>query len=254
MSVTQDKAVPVRNAATLVLLRDGAAGLETFMLKRGAATAFVPGAHVFPGGALDAADADPAVYARCDGLDDAGASERLELPADGLAYWVAAIRESFEEAGVLLATDENGEMPDWHDSALRARLAEEREALHAGETTLAEILAAEGLRLPVTELRYYGHWTTPPGPPRRYSTRFFAARAPAGQDLTHDGIETVAGGWTDPGHALRRYRRGDISMILPTEMQLQLLRRFRDSAALLGELDAMKRIPKVAPESVPVDE
>jgi hypothetical protein len=92
---------------------------------------------------------------------------------------------------------------------------------------------------------------TPPGPPRRYSTRFFAARAPAGQDLTHDGVETVAGAWTTPGHALRCYRRGELSMILPTEMQLQLLRRFQDSETLLAEFDAMKRIPKVAPESVP---
>lgn len=251
MAAIQDKAVPVRNAATLVLLRDGAAGLETFMLERGAATAFVPGAHVFPGGALDPADADPAIYARCDGLDDAGASERLEVPRDGLAYWVAAIRESFEEAGVLLATDEAGEAPDWHDPALRARLAAARTALHAGETSLAEILTAEQLRLPVSRLRYYGHWVTPPGPPRRYSTRFFATRAPAGQDLTHDGVETVAGGWFDPGHALRCYRRGELSMILPTEMQLQLLRRFRDSGTVLAELDAMKRIPKVAPDSVP---
>lgn len=251
MAVIQDKAVPVRNAATLVLLRDADAGLETFMLERGSSTAFVPGAHVFPGGALDDADADPQVYARCDGLDDAEASERLDLPRDGLAYWVAAIRESFEEAGVLLATDEAGGAPDWRDPALRERLRESRRALHAGETTLARILASEGLRLPVTELRYYGHWITPPGPPRRYSTRFFACRVPSGQALTHDGIETVSGGWIDPGHALRCYRRGEISMILPTEMQLQLLRRFRDSEALLAELDAMKRIPKVAPVEPP---
>lgn len=251
MAVIEDTAVPVRNAATLVLLRDGAAGLETFMLERGSKAAFVPGAHVFPGGAVDAADADPEVYARCDGLDDAAASERLEVSRDGLAYWVAAIRECFEEAGVLQATDEVGEEPDWRDPALRARLAEGRRALNAGEAGLAEILTAEGLRLPVTELRYYGHWVTPPGPPRRYSTRFFAARAPAGQDPAHDGIEMVAGGWTTPGHALRCYRRGELSMILPTEMQLQLLRRFPDSETLLAELDVMKRIPKVAPDRPP---
>jgi 8-oxo-dGTP pyrophosphatase MutT (NUDIX family) len=234
-----------------VLLRDGAAGLETFLLKRGSAAAFVPGAHVFPGGALEAADTDPEVYACCDGLGDAAASERLEVPRDGLAYWVAAIRESFEEAGVLLAVDQAGAEPDWRDPALRTRLTEGRRALNAGETTLGQILAAERLRLPVARLRYYGHWVTPPGPPRRYSTRFFAARAPAGQDLTHDGVETVAGAWTTPGHALRCYRRGELSMILPTEMQLQLLRRFQDSETLLAEFDAMKRIPKVAPESVP---
>lgn len=251
MAAIKDNAAPVRDAATLVLLRDGAAGLETFMLERGSKAAFVPGAHVFPGGAVDAADADPEVYARCDGLDDAAASERLSVSRDGLAYWVAAIRESFEEAGVLLATDAAGDAPDWRDPALRGRLAEGRRGLNAGETTLAEILVSEGLRLPVSRLRYYGHWVTPPGPPRRYSTRFFAARAPAGQDPTHDGIETVAGGWTTPSHALRCYRRGELSMILPTEMQLQLLRRFPDTETLLAELDAMKRIPKVAPESVP---
>lgn len=251
MAVIEDKAVPVRDAATVVLLRDTAVGLETFMLKRGAGTAFVPGAHVFPGGAVDAADADPAVYARCDGLDDTEASRRLDLPRDGLSFWVAAIRESFEEAGVLLATDEAGAEPDWRDPALRARLAEGRRALHAGDTALAEILAAERLRLPLTRLRYYGHWVTPPGPPRRYSTRFFAARAPAGQILAHDGIETVAGDWTSPGHALRCYRRGELTMILPTEMQLQFLRRFPDSGAVLDTLDDMKRVPKVAPDRRP---
>lgn len=251
MAVIENNAVPVRDAATVVLLRDAGAGLETFLLKRSAGTAFVPGAHVFPGGAVDPADADPAVYRRCDGLDDAEASRRLDLPRDGLAFWVAAIRESFEEAGVLLATDEAGAEPDWRDPGLRRRLAAGRRALHAGEAALAEILAAEGLRLPVARLRYYGHWVTPPGPPRRYSTRFFAARSPVGQTLAHDGIETVAGGWTPPGHALRCYRRGELTMILPTEMQLQFLRRFPDSGSVLETLDAMKRVPKVAPDQGP---
>jgi len=251
MAATQDKAVPVRDAATLVLLRDGAAGLETFMLKRGAGTAFVPGAHVFPGGAVDPADADPAVYARCDGLDDAAASARLGLPRDGLAFWVAALRESFEEAGLMIATDAAGEEPDWDEPGLQRRLAAARSALHAGETTLAAILEAEDLRLPVIRLRYYGHWITPKGPPRRYSTRFFAALAPSRQNPAHDGVEAVAGDWVTPGHALRCYRRGELRMILPTEMQLQLLRRFPDSDSLLAELDAMKRVPTVAPDRPP---
>lgn len=249
MTLDDHSGVSVRDAATVVLLRDGDAGLETFLLKRGTGTAFVPGAHVFPGGRVDAGDADPAIYEHCDGLDDAAASARLGVAGDGLSFWVAAIREAFEEAGVLLATDRTGIEPDWRDRARRARLAEARAAVHAGELDFVTLLAEEGLRLPVSRLRYYGHWITPPGPPRRYSTRFFAVRSPMGQTLVHDGVEAVDGGWALPNEALRRYRRGELSMILPTVMQLRLLREFDGTDALLESLDAMKRVPVVAPDS-----
>lgn len=100
--------IPIRDAATVVILRDGEQGIETFLLRRNRRTVFGPGFYVFPGGAVDAADADPALLARCDGLDDARASRWLEIAGGGLAHWVAAVRECFEESGLLLATDREG--------------------------------------------------------------------------------------------------------------------------------------------------
>src|SRR5256885_9422893 len=111
----------MRSAATLVLARDGAAGLEVFMLQRTAQAAFLGGAYVFPGGALDAADADPAVLAHIDGLTQAQANERLRVSEGALAYWIAAIRETFEEGGILVAVDGAGRALDVSRVASLAR-------------------------------------------------------------------------------------------------------------------------------------
>src|SRR5262249_17252466 len=108
VSAAMKAVVTPRPAATVTLVRDGAEGLEVLMMRRTLQSGFVPGNYVFPGGSVDRADADAAVYACCDGLDDAAASGRLGIAEHGLAYWVAAIRESFEEAGLLLARDAAG--------------------------------------------------------------------------------------------------------------------------------------------------
>jgi len=242
---------PIRDAATVVLLRDGETGIETLMLQRTSRAAFVPGGHVFPGGRVDAADTDPALYARCRGVEPDHASDALTLTHHGLAYWIAAVRECFEEAGVLLATDAAGNELPWQDPDWRARMAERRDALNAGELSFADFCAEHDLRLPVARLRYYGHWITPPGPPRRFSTRFFAARAPAGQRMRHDGRETVAGEWVDTADALRRYKRGEFPMIMPTVAQLKFLRAHDSVAEFLTTLDTMERVPTVGPDEVP---
>lgn len=241
--VTNAEQVPVKDAATLLLLRDAPEqGVEIFMVRRNQRTAFGPGDYVFPGGALDDADTSPELYRRCRGLDDARASARLGVQENGLSAWIAAIRECFEEAGVLLAVDAQG-------NALRPdeALYSERIALHARKTILADVCAAYDLRLAVDKLHYYGHWITPLGPPRRYSTRFFAVAAPPDQTAAHDGVETVAGEWVSPDDALQRHKQGGFPMILPTLSQLRFFRRYSNAAAALAAVAAIRDVPTVAP-------
>lgn len=229
--------VPTRDGATVMLVRDGPHAerpLEVFMLRRHPSTAF-GSVHVFPGGVVDAADHDPALDERCPNLDDAQASAQLGVPSGGRAFWVAAVREAFEEAGVLLARTPTGgavrfdEHPD-----TEARFDTHRRALHAGERSLLDVLAEEGLTLAVGEVRYFSHWITPEGEPKRFDTRFFLARAPEGQAYAHDDRELIGSEWVRPGDALRRHRQGDFAMIGPTIVSLRDIGRFATCDELLS--------------------
>jgi 8-oxo-dGTP pyrophosphatase MutT (NUDIX family) len=207
-----------------MVLRDGDAGLEVLLLRRSPHSVFVPGAHVFPGGAVEAID--HATHPTTAGAPtDDEASIRLGLDAGGLAFWVAAVRETFEESGLLFA---DGPVD---------RAAPEREAVDRGERPLADVCTDHGLTLRLGDLRYFGHWVTPPGAPRRYTTRFFIAPAPAGQQPDHDDAEAVASEWVRPRVALDRFAAGDWELILPTERSLHALDRFADVAAVLAHLD-----------------
>src|SRR5438046_2633233 len=140
-------AVPALPAATVTLVRDADDGIEVLMLQRNFQSGFMPGMFLFPGGAVDDADRAPAVLERCAGVDDARASAALGLPDGGLAYWAAAIRESFEEAGVLLAYDERGAIPNPGEPDKIERFEDYRRRLNAGEAVLESMLDAEGLKL-----------------------------------------------------------------------------------------------------------
>lgn len=220
----------VRDAATVMILRD-APTLEVFMLRRSPDTVFAGGAYVFPGGAVDPHDAAPAVATRIDGLDDAAASRALALPGGGLAVWTAAIRETFEESGLLLAEPRSGRSPD------RARLEEHRRALNSGETSWPDILDAEDLVMRGSELRVVAHFLTPPGAPRRYDTWFFAAPAPEGQHGVHDNGEAVDSAWIRPGEALEMGARDEIELIAPTIFTLRWLARFDTADEVLDAAD-----------------
>jgi 8-oxo-dGTP pyrophosphatase MutT (NUDIX family) len=207
-----------------MVLRDGADGLEVLLLLRSHRSVFVPGAHVFPGGAVEAADHEP--HPTASGAPDGDeASDRLGLDAGGLAYWVGAVRETFEESGLLFADGPVGAAEP------------ERAAVDTGERSFATVCADHGLRLRLGDLRYFGHWITPPGAPRRYTTRFFVAPAPEGQEPVHDDGEAVACEWVRPRVALDRFADGDWDLILPTERSLRALDRFIDVAAVLAHLD-----------------
>lgn len=136
------EAIPVRDAATVMVLRDGADGLEVCMLRRNLRSDFVGGAYVFPGGGVDEEDAHDDLAEVVTGLDDATASRQVEVPSGGLAFWVAAIRECFEEAGLLLAYDEDGRVVDFDDPERAARFVEHRREVDEGRRRLVEVCSA----------------------------------------------------------------------------------------------------------------
>lgn len=230
-----------------MLVRDGDDGLEVFMLRRNLNSDFVGGAYVFPGGAVDEADRHVDLDAVCEGRSDDEASRLLGIDCGGLAFWVAAIRESFEEAGVLLANTADGSVVSFADPEVAERFTLHRKAVDSGEKRLVEICAAENLELAVADIHYFSHWITPLGAPRRYDTRFFAAAAPSEQVPLHDDRETIANLWVRPVDALERSRRGELEMIFPTIKNLQAISRFERSDDLLAAAAAIAHVPTILP-------
>ena len=225
MSPTSD--VPVRDAATVALLRDASDGLEVYLLQRSSAAVFSPSAHVFPGGALDDDDRAQRMNRWC------GPFERGD--SCPIAYYIAAIRESFEEAGLLLAYDAGGGLIRLDDPEVHDRFGLHRKAMHAGQLSLDRVCADEGLMLAVDRLVRFGHWITPKGAPRRFDTRFFAARAPDHQTASPDEVETTSGLWARPADVLDANDKGELELILPTRRSLEALAKYeRVDDALAG--------------------
>jgi glyoxylase-like metal-dependent hydrolase (beta-lactamase superfamily II)/8-oxo-dGTP pyrophosphatase MutT (NUDIX family) len=222
------------------LLRDGNEGIEVFMVRRHLDSEFVGGAYVFPGGAVDPADSTE-LARLCEGLDDATASAILGVESGGLRFYVAAVREVFEEAGVLLAYDRTGGWVEAWDPNDIVRYGVHRRKLNNRETTMTEICRSEGVRLAVDRLAFWSHWVTPPGPPRRFDTRFFLAAMPALQDPLHDSTETVASMWVRPVEALERAERGEVQIILPTARNLESLLEHQTVADALMAAQGSRR-------------
>ena len=210
-----------RAAASLLLLRDGEAGLEVLMLRRAERDGDLrSGAAVFPGGVLDARDR--AAHAWCEGGDDTVLSGRLGLACGALDYVVAALRETFEEVGLLLA---HGTLP------AAASLHEWRVRLQRGDAGIADMCEALGMRLDAGGLAYYSHWLTPPGVPKRFDTRFFATMAPPGQAAVADMAEALELMWLTPAQALHPGR--GLKLLPVTRRTLQELGRFADARSAL---------------------
>jgi glyoxylase-like metal-dependent hydrolase (beta-lactamase superfamily II)/8-oxo-dGTP pyrophosphatase MutT (NUDIX family) len=212
-----------RPAATLALLRDAAGGPEVLMLQRTKNAVFLGGAYVFPGGALDASDADPRIARRVLG----GPQD------DSLPYYVAAIRECFEEAGILLACDKAGRQID----AARAEML-----LSLRDGNFLAMLEAQDLYLPARELAFIGHWITAPGRTRRFDARFFLAAAPPGQQSKHDANETVHDVWITPREALARAERGEIELVFATKHTLNDFKNFNSVKAAMLHARAMPEV------------
>lgn len=235
--------VPVRDAATVIVVRQGSSGLQVCMLQRNLKSDFVGGAYVFPGGAVDPEDSDPRYRELL-----TTAAVRDEGPGgDDLAFRVAAARESFEEAGILFARRASGETVPLSDPELRARFRRHREDVDAGRRQLAEICLEEELRLDLAAMSYMSRWVTPRGAPRRYDTRFFVARAPVGQDALHDDREVIDTVWISPGEALDDARSGRRTMIFPTVRTMALLNRFSEVAELFDHLATIDTVPTIEP-------
>jgi 8-oxo-dGTP pyrophosphatase MutT (NUDIX family) len=202
-----------RPASTILLLRDSAAGeIEVFMMVRHYEIDFSSGALVFPGGSVDNGDQDiianPLLYSGGEGLDEAG-----------LSFRIGAIRETFEESGILLAR------ADGSDDLVDARRASEIEAAHRtalcdGKTTFLKVLDDNDLRLALDELVPYAHWITPVGMPKRFDTWFFLAAAPPEQVGAHDGRESTDSIWLSPREALAGGASGRFKLPFPTTRNL----------------------------------
>jgi len=246
--------VPLRPAATVMLVRDAAtgAGIEVFMLRRTLAAAFAGGMYVFPGGKVDDADGTTEIEGIADGLDDEAASTRLGLASGGLAYWAAAIRECFEEAGVLMARhargDRAGDIVRFDDEHVVDRFEQHRHAVHQGSLSIVDLCEREQLRLCAGDLAYVSHWITPVGEVRRFDTRFFVARAPQAQEPLHDDGETIESLWVAPGEALARFRRGELAMIPPTIANLEFLVDHISADAVMVAAHAIPTPPAILPK------
>ncbi|SFK89937.1 NUDIX hydrolase [Geodermatophilus ruber] len=221
----------LRQASTVLLLRDGTPGLEVYLLRRTRGMPFAGGMTAYPGGGVDLRDGDvetawvgppPAQWAAVFGCDERVARELV----------CAAVRETFEEAGVLLAGPPDGAtvVPDVSGEDWEAQ----RQALLSRELSLAELLADRGLALRADLLRPFAHWVTPPEETRRYDTKFFVAALPVGQEARHVSGEADEAGWVTPAGALAQLHDGSRPMLPPTIHTLGQLVPFPDVAAALA--------------------
>jgi 8-oxo-dGTP pyrophosphatase MutT (NUDIX family) len=237
------KRANIRLAASVVLMRDGAAGVEVFMLQRPGGVDF-PDLHVFPGGKVDEQDLLAEYVSGC---TEAQANRLLGLPAGGLRYWVTAIRECFEECGVLLAR-RDGEFVALSDPAEAARFEAYRQSLIDGELTMAEFCAREDLVLAADCLLYFSHWLTPDAVPRRFDTRFFVARMPVDQETAAHAWETAGDHWVTPGDALAAAESGLWQMISPTLTTLRSLSDRPTVKQVFADVIAETHLPELTAE------
>jgi 8-oxo-dGTP pyrophosphatase MutT (NUDIX family) len=221
-------------------------------VRRNLRSDFVGGAYVFPGGAVDLLDGGAEAEALCAGRSHAEANALLGVESGGLAYWVAVVRETFEEAGLLLARREDGPRLLAGDPDEEARFVAARAEVNDGTLRFLDLCRDERLRLGVGDVHYFAHWITPRGAPRRYDTRFFVAAAPPGQIAAHSAGETIAEVWITPQDALARHRAGEIEIIFPTIRCLQAIGRFASSVELLQAAErASSAVPTIEPRVVP---
>lgn len=233
----------IRLAATVVLMRDTVGGVEVFMMQRPGGVDF-PDLHVFPGGKVDEQD----LLEDClHGCTEADANRQLGLGAGGLRYWVTAIRECFEECGVLLAR-RNGAFLALDEPAEVARFDAYRQELIDGRMTMAELCERERLVLAADCLSYFSHWLTPASVPRRFDTRFFVARMPGMQDTAAHAWEAAGEHWIAPAAALAAAESGEWQMIAPTVTTLTSLATFPDVEAVFAAVASEMHLPTLTEE------
>lgn len=232
-----EHAVEPKPAATAVLVQDGRRAPEILLLKRHGSAGFVPGAYVFPGGRVDAGDGD---------------AELIEMLGDAwygppASYWLAVVREVFEETGVLLAR--SGDGVACQDASADEALARWRDALLIGDATLLDVMRAQRLRPDLSRMVYCSHWITPVAEPKRYDTRFFLAELPGGCTATIDEREMSDALWLTADDALARFQRGALPMVFPTVKTIQMLQPYESVNQMLDVFRGAD-IPAVLPRLV----
>ena len=221
---------PIKDASTVIVLREAGDGLETFLLCRHQRSGFLGGAHVFPGGKVDPSDKEPSWHGRIDRPTEDITAPLGETNAEvGLGLLVAAVRETFEEAGVLLA-----------NTAVGVDLAATRRRLHDGASFL-ELASDIDMKIDSLALTPYSRWITPKMETRRFDTRFYIAVLPEGQSASHDGTETTSATWLRPAGALEDMLAGRIKLAPPTVRTLYCLAQFDDAKSVIA--DALSRKP-----------
>jgi glyoxylase-like metal-dependent hydrolase (beta-lactamase superfamily II)/8-oxo-dGTP pyrophosphatase MutT (NUDIX family) len=224
-------------AATIVLARGD---MQLLFLERNPDASAFAGAFVFPGGRLEEADRDPQIWQRVRGLSVAEADRRMDLAEGALSYWVAALRECYEESGILLAVDRDGlAVPASRVAELVAR----RAALNQRELTFRDFLQQEDLYIPGDQMVYFAHWITPKVRPRRFDTRFFVTAAPDDQAVQHDNSETVQSRWMRPAEVLDLVKKNEIKMVNATQLIVAGLGKFNSPQDALTQLRAVPYVP-----------
>ena len=229
-----DKPTPPepKPAATILLLRDGSAGLEVFMVVRHHQIDFASGALVFPGGKADPQDFDSALIPFLHGA---------HADTDMRAAQVSAIREAFEECGILLAREQGS--TDIISGERLATLQEFREPMNKGDITLLDFLQQQQLQLACDQLVHFAHWITPPMMPKRFDTHFYLAIAPADHLALHDGYESVDSIWIAPGAAVEEAKSGKRTVIFPTLRNLEKLATANSVTQALEQAERSDIIP-----------
>ena len=239
-------AIP-KKAATVILLREiKPEGFEVFLLKRHEKSSFMGGNFVYPGGRVDRNDGSLEICSHCRGVSPEQAVQILGgsiSPEESLAHWVAAIRELFEEAGVLLAYDHVGTPLVLRNPSQQKEFQNYRHLLQKDKLTICQLVEKEKLLLAVDQLHYYAHWITPEARSERFDTRFFLACHPEGQEATHDQKETTVGVWLTPRQALQENLKGKAALSPPTLKTLEDLSRFKNMAEVFHALGKAKIEP-----------
>ena len=248
LSLPETNSIP-KDSATVILVRRGQGKTpEVFLARRHASQSFMAGVYVFPGGQLEASDADIAEIILLSAKDDFQPHTLLQdstLTRDmALGFYICAIRETFEETGVLFARNASNDLIDFGNATIQASFSAYRKSLNEGKITLAEIIRQEKLVLMTGMLTPYAHWITPEIIPQRFSTRFFLAEMPHhGQNAVTDKDELTSSLWATPHDALQMYTTGKIAMMPPTLKTLEEMAEFIS----LDELFAAARNRKIYP-------
>ena len=244
-------AIP-KKAATVILLQDRKPrGFEVFLVRRHEKNSFMGGNYVYPGGRVDRDDGSLEICSLSKGMTLEKSQKILGetfSPEESFAHWVAAIRELFEEAGVLLAYDQKGNLFQLRNRDEREKLLLYRKLLQESKMNICEIAHKEDLLFALDQLHYYAHWITPEARSQRFDTRFFLTRFPSGQEASHDQKETTAGIWIAPEKALEENLKGDVILSPPTLKTLEDLSRFKgieDIFHSLKEEDIQPILPVV---------